>query len=134
MPESINVVPHPPALKVGGRRRSVSSKPKTQNTGGTQLTEPAGSDEATNNETAADDYPRPAPPSEGQQADHRDAHHQYQDEEQARKEKKHPSNEKMKEYAHWKAETTRPTRYVQGNVMKGWGASGRIAQPAGKMA
>jgi len=133
MPDNTNVVPHPPALKVGGRRHSVSSKPKAQNTAGTQSTEPAGSDETANSETAADDYPRPAPPSEGQEP-HHDTHHQYQDEEQARKEKKHPSNEKLKEYAHWKAETTRPTRDVQSNMMKGWGTSGRIAQPAGKLA
>lgn len=89
------------------------------------------SEEAAGNEAATDGYPRPAPPGEGQAHPH-DNHHQYQDEEQARKEKKHLPSEKMKEYAHWKAETTRPTRDVQGNTMKTWGASGRIAQPAGK--
>jgi hypothetical protein len=38
----------------------------------------------------------------------------------------------VKEYPHWKAESTRPTRDVQSNAMKVCGASGRIAQPAGK--
>ncbi|KAF9447546.1 hypothetical protein P691DRAFT_760696 [Macrolepiota fuliginosa MF-IS2] len=133
MPDTVVIIPHPPALKVGGRRRSMSNKPRTPNTGGAQLTEPAASEETASPESPTDGYPRPAPPSEGQAHPH-DAHHQYQDEEQARKEKKHTpnDNEKMKEYAHWKVETTRPTRDVQGNVMKTWGASGRIAQPAGK--
>lgn len=51
-----------------------------------------------------------------------------------KKEKKHGSHEnerKLKELAHRKAEITRPTKdLMPGN--KGFGASGRIAQPAGK--
>jgi hypothetical protein len=102
----------------------------TRSTRSVHLPEPAESEEAANSETT-DDYPRPAPPGEGQALQH-EGYHQYQDEEQARREKKHPSSEKMKEYAHWKAETTRPTRDIQSNVVKVCGASGRIAQPAGK--
>lgn len=90
------------------------------------------SEDAGGGEAATDDYPRPPPPSEGQAHQH-EGHRQYQDEEQARKEKKQqPFNEKVKEYPHWKAESTRPTRDVQSNAMKVCGASGRIAQPAGK--
>ncbi|EKM84300.1 hypothetical protein AGABI1DRAFT_124622 [Agaricus bisporus var. burnettii JB137-S8] len=126
------VIPHPPAVKVGGRRRSsVSNKPKPHVTGGTQSTGSAVSEESGDNEATADDYPRPAPPGQ-EQAHQHDGHNQYQDDEQAKKTKNSPSNDKTKEYAHWKTETTRPTRDVQGNAAKVYGASGRIAQPAGK--
>ncbi|KAF5352354.1 hypothetical protein D9756_006180 [Leucocoprinus leucothites] len=130
MPDSVIVVPHPPAMKVGGRRRSVSSKHRTHNTGSVHMTEPTASEES-GGEAVTDDYPRPAPPSEGQVHQH-DGHNQYQDEEQTRKDKRQPFSEKVKEYSHWKAETTRPTRDIQANFMKVCGASGRIAQPAGK--
>jgi len=83
-----------------------------------------------NSEAVTDDYPRPAPPGEGQIHQH-EGHNQYQDEEQTGRDKKHPYG-KMKEYAHWKAETTRPTRNAQASVIKVCGAGGRIAQPAGK--
>jgi hypothetical protein len=107
--------------------------PRTSFCSGTQSTESAVSEQSENNDNDAttDDYPRPAPPGEGQ-VHQNEGHNQYQDEEQAKKTKKHPSNEKMKEYAHWKAETTRPTRDAQGTVTKAYGAGGRIAQPAGK--
>jgi hypothetical protein len=52
----------------------------------------------------------------------------------SKKEKKHWSHEnemKLKELAHRKAEGTRPSKdMLSGN--KGFGAAGRIAQPAGK--
>jgi len=84
-----------------------------------------------NNEAVMSDYPRPAPPGgEGQTHQH-EGHNQYQDEEQTGRDKKHPYR-KMKEYAHWKAETTRPTRIAQASAIKVCGAGGRIAQPAGK--
>lgn len=98
---------------------------------GTQSTGSALSEESGDNGATADDYPRPAPPGQ-EQAHQHDGHNQYQDDEQAKKTKNSPSNDKTKEYAHWKTETTRPTRDVQGNAAKVYGASGRIAQPAGK--
>ncbi|KAJ3570762.1 hypothetical protein NP233_g4191 [Leucocoprinus birnbaumii] len=131
MPDTVIVVPHPPAMKVGGRRRSVSSKHRTHNTGSAQTTEQAGSDEAGGGEAVTDDYPRPAHPGEGQVHQH-EGHNQYQDEEQAKRDKKLSFNEKVKEYPHWKAESTRPTRDAQSNLAKVCGAGGRIAQPAGK--
>lgn len=47
----------------------------------------------------------------------------------------HDNEKKIKESPLWKAETTRPTRDTVGTGkmgMGGFGASGRIAQPAGK--
>ena len=68
------------------------------------------------------DYPRPAPPGE----DHPETHaHHNNDEELPRKEKKHHD---MKEQ---KARPNLPTRDVP-IANKGFGAGGRIDQPAGK--
>jgi len=47
----------------------------------------------------------------------------------------HDNEKKIKESPQWKAETTRPTRDTVGTGKSGtggFGAGGRIAQPAGK--
>lgn len=75
------------------------------------------------------DYPRPAPPGDEQVHDRR----LHEDDLPPKREKKQGAHDsdKMKEYAHWKADNTRPTRDTQGGN-KAFGGAGRIAQPAGK--
>ena len=72
------------------------------------------------------DYPRPAAPGEGR---HAPPHHD--EEAPLRREKKHESDKKQQELLSRKAEANRPTRDAVGTA-KGYGAGGRIAQPAGK--
>lgn len=77
------------------------------------------------------DYPRPAAPGE----EHPHEHPPHNEEEVLKKEKKHNMHEnerKLKELSHTKAENTRPTKDLQSGS-KGFGASGRIAQPGGKI-
>jgi len=115
------LVSHPPAMKVGGRRLSISSKPKSHPHTETKDTETA-KEETVN----ADDYPRPAPPTGEAPLQH--AHQHNEEEVPPKKERK---EKKMQELAHKKVEMTRPTRDIQaGN--KGHGMGIRIAQPAGK--
>jgi len=114
---------HPPAVKVGGRRLSISSKPKPHTTSEHTPTSPTGTVDHV-------DYPRPAPPGEDTQG-----HSPHNEDEAPKKEKKKHGNhdEKKLRDANRKAEATRPTREAAGGGKSGFGAGGRIAQPAGKM-
>ncbi|KAJ6457267.1 hypothetical protein C8R45DRAFT_1033099 [Mycena sanguinolenta] len=117
---------HPPAIKVGGRRHSISTfrhrphiAPEPVPAAAPTVAEPL-------------DYPRPAPPQPAT-AEEAIVHvppPQHNDEEGQRKDKKHDNgNErKLMELTKRKAEMTRPTRVPKNT--KGFGAAGRIAQPA----
>jgi len=122
--ESISVQ-HPPAVKVGGRRLSISAKHKTHST--TVTSEPAPVKAGLGPEN---DYPRPTAPGDGQIHHHNPPH---TEEEVPSKEKhwNHESELKLRDMAHRKTESTRPSKDMIG-VNKGYGAGGRIAQPAGK--
>jgi hypothetical protein len=92
---------------------------------------PADNAGTTDDDPAAADYPRPAPP--GEEHEHPPPPHN-EEEVPLKKEKKHGNHEnekKLKELAHRKEEANRPTRDIQSGP-KGFGAGGRIAQPAGK--
>ncbi|KAH9486209.1 hypothetical protein JR316_0000273 [Psilocybe cubensis] len=106
-------------VKVGGRRLSISAKPKPHSHVETTNTDTSKVDEA------APDYPRPAPPTGGDAP----LHHNYQhnEEEIPKKEK---IEKKLQELAHRKVEMTRPTR--EANISKSHGMGMRISQPAGK--
>ncbi|PPQ79419.1 hypothetical protein CVT25_002688 [Psilocybe cyanescens] len=112
-------VSHPPAMKVGGRRLSISAKPKGHPHAETANTGSLGVDDV------AADYPRPAPPN-GEAPLHRN--YQHNEEEVPKKEK---IEKKLQELAHRKVEMTRPTREAN-TGSKGHAAGMRIAQPAGK--
>ncbi|KAF7340983.1 hypothetical protein MSAN_02083700 [Mycena sanguinolenta] len=117
---------HPPAIKVGGRRHSISTFRHRPH----PAPEPAPAVAPTVAEPL--DYPRPAPPQPpaGEEAIAHLPPPQHNDEEAPRKDKRHDGNErKLMELAQRKAEMTRPTR-IQKNNTKGFGAAGRIAQPA----
>ncbi|KAF7347179.1 hypothetical protein MVEN_01472600 [Mycena venus] len=75
------------------------------------------------------DYPRPAPPTVGDEAVHVPPP-PHNEEETQRRDKRHDNERKLLELAQRKAEMTRPTRIPKNNVGKGFGAAGRIAQPA----
>ncbi|KDR85806.1 hypothetical protein GALMADRAFT_234898, partial [Galerina marginata CBS 339.88] len=106
--------------KVGGRRLSISAKPKPQHHA------EANKAEATTDQTPAPDYPRPAPPTGEPEAPH---HHQHNEEEAPPK--KERTEKKLQELAHKKVEMTRPTRDVP-SASKGHATNMRIGQPAGK--
>ncbi|CAA7264882.1 unnamed protein product [Cyclocybe aegerita] len=117
-------VQHPPAVKVGGRRLSITKHKVHLPARETLSPEAANKEE----EPAVSDYPRPAPPNSD--APH---HHTHQEDLPPKKERKHvhDSEKKMQEYAHWKSESTRPTKEPDvGSRNQGTGM--RIAQPAGK--
>ncbi|RDB24415.1 hypothetical protein Hypma_008452 [Hypsizygus marmoreus] len=115
---------YPPAVKVGGRRLSVTSKPKHH-----AATEPAATIEPT---PAADnvDYPRPVAHG-GEQVQANPP--PYIEEEAPLKRDKHSHDveRQLREFAQRKDETTRPSKDMTAGH-KGFGAAGRIAQPAGK--
>lgn len=75
--------------------------------------------------TAADDYPRPTAPTGDAPLQQ---NHQHEEEVPPKKERK---EKKLQETAHWKTETTRPTRdsHAASNIH---GGGMRISQPAGK--
>jgi len=105
---------HAPAVKVGGRRLSISSKPKPATVQEPQVIEEP---------VEPTDYPRPAPPNE--QEDVRD---------EDKKKQGYGNNERERkriEVGHKKVEDNMPTKDF-GNQPKDRGAGGRIAQPAGK--
>ncbi|KAF5340166.1 hypothetical protein D9758_014994 [Tetrapyrgos nigripes] len=106
---------HLPAVKVGGRRLSTSSKAKTHASTTSEVAPevPTEAEEPT-------DYPRPVA---GEQ--HHDAPHHNEEE----KKDKKPF---FDSFAHKKTEENKPTRDFQA-AGKGFGAGGRIAQPAGKV-
>ncbi|KAJ7157361.1 hypothetical protein C8R46DRAFT_1114259 [Mycena filopes] len=111
---------HPPALKVGGRRRSISTKHRAHT-----APEPAPATPPAAVEPV--DYPRPAPPPADGEAAHVPPP-QHNEEEPQKKDKRHENERKLMELAQRKAEMTRPTRDLKNNG-KGFGAAGRIAQP-----
>ncbi|KAJ7871186.1 hypothetical protein B0H14DRAFT_2724662 [Mycena olivaceomarginata] len=113
---------HPPAIKVGGRRHSISTVRHRPH----PAPEPAPA--APPRAAEALDYPRPAPPTvAGDEVAHVPPPHN--EDEALRKDKKHENERKLMELAQRKAEMTRPTRIPKNNG-KGFGAAGRIAQPA----
>lgn len=116
------IAQHPPALKVGGRRLSISTKHKSHPS--TDTTSP---EVEKKHDEAIPDYPRPAPPTGDAPLHH--IHHHHEEDMPPKREKKHDNERKMQEYAHWKSETTRPTRDLNAG---GKGQFMRIAQPAGK--
>ncbi|THH30222.1 hypothetical protein EUX98_g3953 [Antrodiella citrinella] len=125
----ITVAQHPPAMKVAGRRLSVS-RPRPHVPAPEQKPPSPAEDERP-------DYPRPAPPGE-QQAHNPDHVHDDHDE-VPRKEKRRghgsPDHERrVQESLMRKAEQNRPTKDLGGNApIKGAvGGGGRIGQPAGK--
>ncbi|KAI6120948.1 hypothetical protein EDD16DRAFT_1705450 [Pisolithus croceorrhizus] len=116
------VVPqHSPAVKVGGRRVSISSKSRTHAApGGNSMNLGA-------NETDNSDYPRPT---------NQDAERGPQKEEEAPKKQKKQGHrgqddKQFKENPSRKLEATRPTRDNVSNK-HGFGAAGRIGQPMSK--
>jgi len=120
---------HPPAVKVGGRRLSVS-KPKSRLNGPVQAEALPGGDPAPSLAPDSEDYPRPAPPQylvneelakEPPKKDKRQGHGNHDTE----------KNLKVREGAHNKADATRPTRDAFGGK-SGFGGAGRVSQPGGK--
>ncbi|KAJ8453739.1 hypothetical protein ONZ45_g2349 [Pleurotus djamor] len=109
---------HTPAVKVGGRRLSVSKHRSPIVEHATLVDD----NEQTGEVSTIDDYPRPAPPGEDQP--HAPPHHE---EDPLKKDKHVRHNDRL----HNKLEATRPTKDVQSNN-KGYGAGGRIVQPSGK--
>jgi len=147
MPEGV-LVQHPPAVKVGGRRLSVSKHrahtADTHNASSVNKNTAAKSDEDVDADAAgraAADYPRPAPPGPTTANDapplpppqHTHQHqHQHQHNEDEAPPKKDRNEKKVQELPHWKLETTRPTRDNIHGGSKGHPKGMRIAQPAGK--
>jgi len=112
---------HSPAIRVGGRRLSMSMKPKAPIPAEAAAVAPITEDKT---ETTVPDYPRPAAPAEEAAQQHQQEVHRNQEELPLKK-------YNVQEYAHWKTETTRPTRDLnEGN--KGQTMGARIGQPAGK--
>ncbi|KAH9926429.1 uncharacterized protein B0H18DRAFT_1006054 [Fomitopsis serialis] len=115
---------HPPAMKVGGRRLSISSRPRPHLTAEGKLPSPSGEEPA--------DYPRPAAPGEEAPHDH-DGH-----DEVPKKEKKRGSGgdeheRRLQESLSRKAEQNRPRRDLHGaRNLNAVGGGGRIAQPIGR--
>ncbi|KAG9222106.1 hypothetical protein CCMSSC00406_0009283 [Pleurotus cornucopiae] len=113
---------HPPAVKVGGRRLSISKTKLHAPTEQANNESKVGGQKA--DEPEVMDYPRPAAP--GEERPHPPPHH-----DEPKKEKHSPHDARLKELAHAKAEATMPTRGIKSSG-KAYGAGGRIAQPAGK--
>ncbi|KAF8547561.1 hypothetical protein OG21DRAFT_1517244 [Imleria badia] len=117
---------HPPALRVGGRRLSISARPKPHNAPGT-------SSAPAPNPAEDADYPRPAAQGDGDdQAQHPPPHNE---EEAPKKEKHgHGSHDKnrLKESVYRKVDATTPSKDHLG-AKQGFGAAGRIGQPMGKV-
>ncbi|EPS99446.1 hypothetical protein FOMPIDRAFT_1060845 [Fomitopsis schrenkii] len=113
---------HSPAVKVGGRRLSISSRPKPH--AGDKSPSPKGEDPA--------DYPRPAAPGD-------DAPHNHEPHDDVpKKEKKRGSGgdeheRRLQESLYRKAEQNRPRKNLHGaKNLNAIGAGGRIAQPMGR--
>ncbi|KAF8633530.1 hypothetical protein AX15_001335 [Amanita polypyramis BW_CC] len=124
------LIQHPPAIKVAGRRLSLSSR----HTKPHNITVPARPKSAGHN-SPIPDYPRPAPPGE----EHTEVLHTHtgpEEEVPPKKERKHNTHDnekKIRESPLWKVEMTRPTRNALSNGKTGgFGAAGRISQPAGR--
>ncbi|KAG6916872.1 hypothetical protein DXG01_004853, partial [Tephrocybe rancida] len=111
--------------KVGGRRLSISSKPKH-----TAPAEPAPAEPS-----PPADYPRPVHTGTGAEDQVHAPPPHHEDEAPPKKEKKHMNHETekhLRDLAQRKVEATRPSKDSIGGHNKGFGAAGRIAQPAGK--
>jgi len=120
------IAQHPPAMKVGGRRLSMSIKHKPTISAEAAVITPETEDRK---ETTAPDYPRPTPRTVADEAAQQQVHTN-EEELPPRKEKK-CNHDKDNRFPHRKTETTRPTRDVQeGNKSQRMGL--RIGQPAGK--
>ncbi|KAG6380642.1 hypothetical protein JVT61DRAFT_5008 [Boletus reticuloceps] len=117
---------HPPALRVGGRRLSISARPKPHHASGTSA--PAPTHLADNA-----DYPRPAAQGEGEEQAHPPPHNE---EEAPKKEKKHGhgghDKNRLKESMYRKAEVTMPSKDHLASK-NSFGGVGRIGQPMGKV-
>ncbi|KAF9535604.1 hypothetical protein CPB83DRAFT_888295 [Crepidotus variabilis] len=116
-------VQHQPAMKVGGRRLSVTNRHKPHNA--CERLSPETEDKM--QETGPADYPRPAPHTE--HVPHAHVQHQFEEETPFRKDKKHDAEWKLKENGHRKTEPTRPTREAAASQRN---QALRISQPAGK--
>jgi len=113
---------HAPAVKVGGRRLSVHSRPRHH----------VASPPRNTNEAEETDYPRPTAHGEGEEQAHV-LHHN--EEETPKKEKKHGhgshDQDRLNESVYHKVEATMPTKNNSGS-QHSFGAAGRIGQPMGK--
>lgn len=123
---------HPPAMKVGGRRLSLSmprhKAPISAETAVTNTT-PETEDKK---KPIVPDYPRPVPLTAAEKAAQQQVHRN-EEESPPKKEKKHNhhNDKRVQEYAHGKNETTQPTRDMSGgNKDQKMGI--RIGQPASK--
>lgn len=123
------IIQHPPAIKVGGRRLSISMKHKAVEAAVPNATQET-DDKA---ETTVPDYPRPVPPTAVEEAAQQQAQHNEElPPKKGKKEKKYNHHDKKgHEYPHLRTETTRPTREISGRN-KGQIMGVRIGQPAGK--
>ncbi|KAH9934081.1 uncharacterized protein BXZ73DRAFT_100919 [Epithele typhae] len=119
---------HPPAMKVGGRRLSVTSRPKPAPPVEAQRTEPAPAD-------TPPDYPRPAPPSDvADEQQHHQQHHQDDHEEVPKRKHGTGGDEherRLQENLYCRAEQNRPRHEFQSG-QRGATGGARIGQPAGK--
>ncbi|KAG8219283.1 hypothetical protein J3R82DRAFT_146 [Butyriboletus roseoflavus] len=127
---------HSPALRVGGRRLSISARPKPHNVPGASA--PANTHPAENA-----DYPRPATQGEGEEQEQEQEQAQtqthpppYNEEEAPKKEKKHGhggrDQNRLKESVYRKIDATTPSKDHLGSK-NSFGAGGRIGQPMGKV-
>ncbi|KAI0756202.1 hypothetical protein C8Q80DRAFT_1127238 [Daedaleopsis nitida] len=119
---------HPPAVKVGGRRLSLSSRPRPVSS--TAEAKPVPPAPSAGTETDAPvDYPRPAAPGEQHPPP---PHHQEEDVPKRKQGTGGDEHERrLQESIHRKMEQNRPKKDFQ-STAKAPGAGGRISQPAGK--
>jgi len=121
---------HPPAMKVGGRRLSLSMprhKAPISAEAAVTNTTPETEDKK---EPTVPDYPRPVPLTAAEKAAQQQVHRN-EEELPPKKEKKYNHHNDKREYAHRKNEPTQPTREMSGgNKDQKMGI--RIGQPASK--
>ncbi|RPD64739.1 hypothetical protein L227DRAFT_571202 [Lentinus tigrinus ALCF2SS1-6] len=115
---------HPPAMKVGGRRLSMTSRPRPA------PPSPEAQKATLPTADTPPDYPRPAAPAnEGEQPP---PHHQEEDVPKKKQGTGADEHERrLQESLYRKAEQNRPKKDFQSGP-KTVGAGGRIGQPAGK--
>ncbi|KAK7695224.1 hypothetical protein QCA50_002414 [Cerrena zonata] len=121
------IAQHPPAMKVGGRRLSVNSRPKPAvGAGQKSPTPPSQEQEPT-------DYPRPVAPGDQQVHDPQHPHDDHEEVPKKDKKRGHGAldhERRLQESLHRKAEQNRPTRDLA-NAKNDRGGK-IIGQPAGK--
>ncbi|KAK1229924.1 hypothetical protein PQX77_007023 [Marasmius sp. AFHP31] len=115
---------HSPAVKVGGRRLSTTTRPKphteSRDAGPASLNASEDSKAATTE--VVDDYPRPVARSDNSR-DEDNHNHNFEDESLRREMKRHAPSRIVHD--------TQPTRdYQTSSKGPGYGAGGRIAQPS----